>query len=60
LQFVEVLELGFEFIEELGPYDRIVVLYSVQGVKPVSHVSDPSCNFISFDKGEGKGDLFDG
>ena len=59
LLFVGVLELGFKFIEELGPYNGEVVLDSVESVDPDSHVSDPSCDFVSFDKGEGKGDLFD-
>ena len=59
LLFVGILKLGFKFVEELGPYDGEVVLDSVESVDPYPHVSDPSCDLISFDKGEGEGDFFD-
>ena len=59
LLLIGILELSFEFIKELGPDDREVVLDLVEPVNPYSHVSDPSCHFVSFDKGESKGDLFD-
>ena len=57
LLFVKVLKLGFELIEKLGPYDREVLMDVVKSVNPHAHVFDPSSDFISFDKGEGKGDF---
>ena len=59
LLLVGILELGFEFIEELGPDDREVIVDSVKSINPYSHVSDSSCDFISFDKGEGESNLLD-
>ena len=59
LLFIEVLKLGFEFIKELGPYDREVLIDVIESINPRAHVFDPSSNFISFDKGEGKGDFLD-
>ena len=31
----------------------------IESVNPGAHVLDPSSNFISFDKGEGKGNFLD-
>ena len=59
LLFIEVLELSFKLIEELSPYDREVLMDMIESVNPGAHVFNPSGDFISFDKGEGKGDLFD-
>ena len=59
LLFVKVLELSFKLIEELSPYDREVLVDMVQSINPGAHVFNPSGNFISFDKGEGKGDFLD-
>ena len=59
LLLVWILELSFKFIEELGPDNGEVVVDKVESVNPYSHVPDPSCNFVSLDKGEGKGDFFD-
>ena len=57
LLFVWVLKLGFKFIKELCPYDWEVILNSVESIDPNSHVSNPSSNLISFDKGEGEGNF---
>ena len=59
LLFIEVLKLGFELVKELGPYNREVLIDVIESVNPGAHVLDPSGNFISFDKGEGKGNCFD-
>ena len=59
LLFVEVLELSFELVEELSPYDGEVVMNVVESIDPRSHVSDPSSDLISFDKGEGESDFLD-
>ena len=59
LLLVRVLELGFKFIKELSPDDGEIVLDLVKSVNPDPHISDPSGNFISFDKGEGEGDFLD-
>ena len=59
LLFVEVLELGFKFIKELSPYNREVLMDMIESINPGAHVFDPSGNFISLDKGEGKGNFLD-
>ena len=59
LLLVEVLKLGFELVEELGPYDREVLMDMIESVNPCAHVFDPSSNLVSFDKGEGKGNFLD-
>ena len=59
LLLIEVLKLGFELVEELDPYDREVLVDVIESVDPSAHIFDPSSNFVSFDKGEGKCDLFD-
>ena len=59
LLFIEVLKLGFELVKELGPYDREVLIDVVKSIDPGAHVLNPSGDFISFDKGEGKGNLLD-
>ena len=59
LLFIEVLKLGFKLIKELGPYDREVLMDVIESVNPGAYVFDPSGNFVSFDKGEGKGSLLD-
>ena len=59
LLLIRVLELGFKLIEELGSDDGEVVVDLVKSIDPYSHVSDPSCDFISFDKGEGESNLLD-
>ena len=59
LLLIGVLELGLKLVEELGPDDGEVVVDSIESVNPDTHVSYPSGNFVSFDKGEGKGDFLD-
>ena len=59
LLIIEVLKLGFELVEELGPYDREVLMDVIESINPCAHVFDPSGNLISFDKGEGKGNFLD-
>ena len=59
LLLIEVLKLGFKLIKELGPYDREVLIDVVKSVNLCAHVFDPSGDFISLDKGEGKGNFLD-
>ena len=59
LLFVKVLKLGFKLIEELSLYDREVLMDVIESINLGAHVFDPSSNFVSFDKGEGKSNLFD-
>ena len=59
LLFIKVLELSFKLIEELSPYDREVLVDMIQSVNPGAYVFNPSGDFISFDKGEGKGNFLD-
>ena len=59
LLFIEVLKLGFELVKKLGPYNREVLIDVIESINLGAHVFDPSGDFISFDKGEGKGDFLD-
>ena len=54
LLFVEILKLGFELVEELCLYVGEVLVDAIESIDPGTHVFDPSGDFVSFDKGEGK------
>jgi hypothetical protein len=49
-----VLELVFEFRQEVVPYGWDVLGIRVECFYPVSHVARPSSNFWSLDEGEGE------
>jgi hypothetical protein len=57
LGFEGILESCGEGVFEDVPNDREVVVDDVEGVQPVAHVAFPSCDLVSFQKGEGDGDL---
>jgi hypothetical protein len=57
LGFEGILESCGESVFEDVPDDREVVVDDVKGVQPVAHVVFPSCNLVSFQKGEGDGNL---
>ena len=59
-EFGGVLESFEESGKEADPYEWYVVCLGVEAIKPVSNLSGPRCDLFSFDKGEGKGDLFNG
>jgi hypothetical protein len=55
-----VVELGVEFLLELGPHQGDVVCYRVEVVNPLTHVASPARYFWALYECEGECDLADG